>query len=84
MNMLLTIRDDEFWRAQIALIDFDRKGRIFIQPQIGNQSIEFGAIENLNDKLKKLRIVYKQILPQMGWNKYTRISLEYEGQIVAE
>jgi cell division protein FtsQ len=84
MDMLKTIRDDQFWHAQIAQLDMDSKGRIFILPQIGSQMIEFGRAEQLNEKLKKLKIFYKEILPQMGWNKYTRVSLEYEGQIVAE
>ncbi len=84
IGMLTTIRNDNFWRAQVAQLDINSKGRIFILPQIGSQTIEFGRAENLNVKLKKLKIFYKEILPQMGWNKYSRISLEYDGQIVAE
>ncbi len=84
MTMLMTIRKDDFWRAQIAQLDIDSKGRIFLLTQVGDQTIEFGQAENLNAKLKKLKIFYKEILPQMGWNKYNRISLEFEGQIVAE
>jgi cell division protein FtsQ len=84
MAMLMTIRKDDFWRAQIAQLDFDGKGRIFILPQIGNQTIEFGRAEGLNAKLRKLKIFYKEILPQMGWNKYKRVSLEFGEQIVAE
>lgn len=84
MGMLKTIRKDDFWRAQIAQLDIDSKGRIFILAQVGDQTIEFGRAENLNTKLRKLKLFYKDILPQMGWNKYNRISLEFEGQIVAE
>ena len=84
MTILTSIRSDDFWRAQIAQLDIDLKGRITILPQIGNQTIEFGRAENLDLKLRKLKIFYKEILPQRGWNKYKRVSLEYEGQIVAE
>jgi cell division protein FtsQ len=84
MKMLKVIQEDLFWHAQIAQLDIDSKGRISILPQIGNQTIEFGQAESLEIKLKKLKIFYKEILPQMGWNKYKRVSLEYEGQIVAE
>ena len=84
MAMLQTIRTDDFWRAQVAQLDIDNKGRIFIIPQVGNQTIEFGQADKLDAKLRKLKIFYKEILPQMGWNKYKRISLEFEGQIVAE
>jgi len=84
MNMITTIRDDEFWRAQIAQLDIDSKGRITVMPQIGDENIEFGKPENLEVKFSKLMIFYKEILPRVGWNKYSRVNLEYEGQIVAE
>lgn len=84
MEMLLMIREDDFWRAQIAQLDIDSKQRITIFPQIGNERIEFGKPENLETKFKKLRIFYKEIIPQQGWNTYERINLEYEGQIIAE
>ncbi|MBX2947310.1 MAG: cell division protein FtsQ [Cyclobacteriaceae bacterium] len=84
MAMLHTIRKDDFWRAQIAQLDIDNKGRIYIMPQVGSQTIEFGKADKLETKLRKLKIFYKDILPQMGWNKYKRVSLEFEGQIVAE
>lgn len=29
-------------------------------------------------------IFYKEILPTRGWTRYERVSLEYEGQIIAE
>jgi cell division protein FtsQ len=84
MEMLNLIREDDFWHAQIAQLDIDSKERVTIFPQIGNERIEFGKPENLETKFKKLRIFYKEIIPQQGWNKYERINLEYEGQIIAE
>ncbi len=84
METLALIRDDEFWRAQIAELDIDSKTSITIFPQVGGERIEFGKPENVELKFKKLRIYYKEILPRVGWNKYKRVNLEYEGQIVAE
>lgn len=84
MKMLEMIREDDFWRAQVAQLDIDSKGRVNILPQIGGQTIEFGVAENLESKFKKMRIFYKEILPQKGWNTYKRVNLEYEGQIIAE
>lgn len=84
MDMLNIIRGDDFWRAQIAQLDIDSKGNINMLPQIGGQVIEFGNADNLEAKFKKLRIFYKEILPQRGWNTYQRVNLEYEGQIIAE
>lgn len=82
--LINTIREDEFWKAQVAQLDIDSKMKITIYPQVGDERIEFGQPDNVETKLKKLMIFYKEILPRMGWNKYNRVNLEYEGQIVAE
>lgn len=84
LGLIESIRDDEFWNAQIAQMEIDSKMRITILPQVGDERIEFGKPENSEEKFKKLMIFYKEILPRMGWNKYSRVNLEYEGQIVAE
>lgn len=84
LHLISEIRDDEFWDAQIAQMDIDSKGRITILPQVGDERIEFGTPDNEEVKLRKLKIFYKEILPRTGWNKYKRVNLEFEGQIVAE
>jgi cell division protein FtsQ len=84
MDMLKMIREDDFWKAQIAELEIDSKARIVFFPQVGDERIEFGKPENLETKLKKLKIFYKEIVPRVGWNKYSRVNLEYDGQIVAE
>ena len=84
MHVIETIREDEFWNAQIAQLNIDSKMRITMLPQVGNERIEFGKPERVAQKFDKLMIFYKEILPRMGWNKYSRVNLEYESQIVAE
>lgn len=84
MAMLNIIRKDEFWHAQVAQIDIDSRAHTVIYPQVTKQYVEFGAMDNLEEKFKKLKIFYKEVLPRMGWNAYDRVNLEYEGQIVAE
>jgi cell division protein FtsQ len=84
LMMLNRIGEDDFYKAQIAQLDINSKGYISILPQVGNQVIEFGKPIGLELKFKKLKIFYKEILPQMGWNKYQRVNLEYGNQIVAE
>lgn len=84
MGLIDKIREHEFWHAQIAQLDIDNKSRITFFPQVGDEKIEFGKPEDLDVKFKKLMIFYKEILPRIGWNKYNRINLEYEGQIITE
>jgi cell division protein FtsQ len=84
MGLIDKIREHEFWHAQIAQLDIDNKSRITFFPQVGDEKIEFGKPVDLDVKFKKLMIFYKEILPRIGWNKYNRINLEYEGQIITE
>jgi cell division protein FtsQ len=84
MAMIEYINNDAFWRAQASQLDINSKGKISIIPQVTSQVVEFGLPENIEDKFTKLKVFYKKILPQMGWTKYKRVSLEYEGQVVAE
>lgn len=84
MEMLNMIQEDDFWKAQIAQLDIDGKGKVSIIPQVGDESIQFGYAEDLEVKFRKLNIYYKEILPRVGWNKYNKVNVEFEGQIVAE
>lgn len=84
LTMLAAIRENEFWNAQIAELIIDSKRNVVIYPQVGDERIEFGRAEDVEGKLRKLMIFYKEILPRVGWNKYNRVNLNYEGQIVAE
>lgn len=84
MGLLNRIATDDFWRAQVAQMNINSKGKITLLPQVGAQIIEFGTAEDGDEKLKKLRIFYKEILPQMGWNRYKRVNVEYDGQLIAE
>ena len=84
LSMIEYVNGDAFWKAQVAQLDFNKSGKVFIYPQVTGQIVEFGMPEDIELKFKKLMIFYKEILPQMGWTKYERINVEYEGQVIAE
>ncbi|HRK55064.1 MAG TPA: cell division protein FtsQ [Cyclobacteriaceae bacterium] len=84
MAMIEYINKDKFWKAQVAQLDFNKSGKVFIYPQVTGQVVEFGLPEDIELKFKKLMIFYKEILPQMGWTKYDRVNVEFEGQVIAE
>lgn len=83
-DMLQYIENDKFLKAQIAHIDINSKGEISFFPQIGKQVIEFGKAENIDQKFNKLKLFYKVILPQKGWNTYERVNLNFRSQIICE
>lgn len=84
LEMIEFINEDKFWKAQVAQLDINAAGKIFIYPQITGQRVEFGRPENIEEKFNKLMIFYKDILPQRGWTRYERVNLEYDGQVIAE
>jgi cell division protein FtsQ len=84
LDLIHTLRSDDFWNAQIAQMDVSDNGRLTLFPQVTSQRIEFGTAENSAEKLKKLMVFYRQILPQRGWNRYERVNVEFDRQIIAE
>ncbi|WP_080058879.1 cell division protein FtsQ/DivIB [Spirosoma aerolatum] len=84
LELLKRIHDDPFWQAQIAELSVDPQGNITMWPQMGNHKIEFGPPTELDAKFRKLKIVYTDVLPAKGWDRYSRINVEYRNQIVCE
>ena len=84
MDVIDHIINDEFLGAQIAEMKVNRKGQIELIPQVTKQVIEFGGPDQIETKFKKLKIFYKEVLPREGWNKYERVNLEFDKQIIAE
>jgi cell division protein FtsQ len=44
--------------------------------------VAFGQIENIEDKMAALRSFYEDALPKLGWDRYEKIRLEFNNQIV--
>ncbi|MCX6333868.1 MAG: hypothetical protein NT092_06125 [Bacteroidia bacterium] len=78
------IRDDDFWSAQIDQIYIDSRDEVNLIPRVGNNLIHLGTFENYEGKLRNLEAFYNEVLPEVGWNKYSTINLEYKDQIVCK
>ena len=78
------INDDDFWSAQIDQLFVDDNNKIDLIPRVGNQTVHLGTIENFKGKLRNLEAFYDKVLPEVGWNKYSVINLEFKDQIVCK
>jgi cell division protein FtsQ len=78
------INDDDFWSAQIDQIYVDSNDEIDLIPRVGNQIVHLGSAENFKGKLRYLGAFYDKVLPEVGWNKYSLINLEFKDQIVCK
>lgn len=76
------INKDDFWNSQIEQIYFDDKNHITMIPRVGNHIIEFGEAENIEEKLDKLYTFYKKGMNEIGWNKYSKLNIEYGNKVI--
>ena len=76
------LSNDPFWSAQIEQIYVDENGEIILSPRIGNHTIIFGELTDIENKFNKLYTFYKHIIPAEGWDKYSTVNLKYKNQII--
>jgi cell division protein FtsQ len=81
-RMAQYISNDTFWKAMIEELFINDKGDIEMFTKIGEQSVIFGDIDNMDEKFDNLLIFYKQGLNKVGWSKYKTINLKYKNQVV--
>jgi cell division protein FtsQ len=81
-NLSMYILNDKFWMAQVAQVDITNDGNFEMIPTVGNHIIEFGDGNNWESKFRRLFIFYKQVLSVTGLDKYSRISVQYDKQVV--
>ncbi len=76
------ILKDEFLAPLTEQIYFDSRGEITLVPKLGEHTVEFGRFTHAEDKLRRLKIFYKEALPYKGWQAYEEVSVAYEGQVI--
>lgn len=76
------VTEDEFWNDMIEQINFTKEGKIELTPRIGDHIVDLGKPENLGKKLARLKTFYQKVINEVGWDKYIRISMEYNNQVV--
>jgi cell division protein FtsQ len=81
-NMSLYLSKDPFWMAQVSQIDITPSKEFEIVPTIGNHVIEFGDADDIDQKFHRLLIFYKQVLAKTGMDKYERIKVQFDQQVI--
>ena len=80
----LAVQKDSFSMAMIDQIDITPQRLFEMIPKIGNQLIVFGDATDVDTKLQKLKLFYKEVMVKAGWNKYSVINVQYKNQVVAK
>lgn len=73
---------DAFWNAQIGQVDITADRKFELIPVIGDHVIRIGTAENIEEKLSRLLLFYKQVMSKTGFNKYSVVDVQYDGQVI--
>lgn len=76
------LREDSLLCNQIDQIYYNKKSTYDFIPKIGDYVIRFGKFENVDNKLLKLDNLYRKGFSEYGWDNYSEVKLEFEGQVV--
>lgn len=76
------LQSNSFWNAQIEQIHVLPGRNIELVPRVGDHLIHLGKLTNFEKKLKRVKAFYEKGLNRVGWNKYSRIDVEFDNQII--
>ncbi|ULQ56541.1 cell division protein FtsQ/DivIB [Flavihumibacter rivuli] len=74
---------DSFWTAQITQVDINPQRQFELIPMVGNHVILFGDGNDHESKFRRLEQFYQQVLSRTGFDRYSQVNVQYEGQVVA-
>jgi cell division protein FtsQ len=81
-NIATYISNHPFWKSQVAQIDITPERTFELSPVIGNHLVKLGSGQDIEKKFNRLMIFYKQVLAQKGFDAYSTIDVQYNGQVV--
>lgn len=82
--MANSIATNNFWSNQIVQLNVLPDETVEIVPRVGDHILYIGEADDVEHKLDRLEAFYRYGLTQTGWNKYSRISVEYSNQIICK
>ncbi|MBL7699511.1 MAG: cell division protein FtsQ/DivIB [Chitinophagaceae bacterium] len=81
-SLSIFLLNNPFWMAQISQIDITPSREFEMVPTVGNHIIEFGDGTDHEEKFRKLFVFYKQVLAKSGMDKYDRIKVQFDDEII--
>ena len=84
LPVALHLSDNRFWQEQIEQLHVLADGTLEMVPRVGDHVVYFGPPTNIPQKLERLKKFYKYGLSHVGWNRYQRINVEFDNQIICK
>jgi cell division protein FtsQ len=83
VQMGLYLQEHPFWDRQVSEVHIDQDHRATLTMRVGcDIPVVFGKLDSVPYKFRNLRVFYEEVMPNVGWNTYKEINLEYHNQIV--
>lgn len=82
VNVLNQTKKMKFWDICVDQIYVNESKEIEIVSNIGQQRIVIGDDTNIENKLNTVMAFYKQGLNNLGWDKYKKIDVRFNNQII--
>lgn len=78
------LQADSFFSAQIAQINLLKDSSLEIYPVVGSHIVQFGTVDNFEQKLHKLKIFYTHYLIPNEINTFKILNVEFNHQVIAK
>lgn len=78
------LRNNTFWDEQVQQICVLPDHEVDLIMRVGDQIVHLGKVQNIEKKFRNLYAFYKTILPEVGWKRYSEISIAYENQVIGK
>ena len=82
LNVVNYMENSKVWKDKIVQISVSDGGELTLVPRKGQERFLFGQPDNIDDKFSRMEKYYTHIQPEKGADRYTSVSVEYDGQIV--
>ena len=82
VSLANALHADKFWNSQIVQINVLDDGSVELVPRVGDHIIYIGQPTGIERKLDRVAKFYRYGLSKAGWNKYSRINVEFDNQII--
>ena len=78
------IETSDFWVNQVEHVYVNEEKEFELVPRVGSHKILLGESENIEDKLNRLEVFYKETIGKKNWNKYSTLDLRFKDQVVCK
>ena len=76
------VHDDAFLNALVEQIHIDEKNEITIIPKVGRDKILIGQIQDLDEKIYKLKTYYEHGVKKIGLDRFDELDLKYADMMI--